>query len=789
MRDFNKWLIAAAVAMLGGLVGCSEDEMTKSAPDYDPNYKGSLTSESADYSFDANAVDQDITFTSDRDWTATMYSGGEVCTWASVSPSSGTVANPAIGRPEGEESETFTVTVHLDANESLDTARECSLQIATDNGTTYTVTFSQDYKLLDPSEIPDYDKYICPSSGNEHFSQGAEYMLRHDAYYSWHRMKQSEHFFVFWSPEFGDDPNAESVDAAMRVDVDDLLEKAEMFFNTNVNVLKMATLGEGKSMLDNYKMQIYLIYQDEWLATGSGYDNKIGALWVNPSTCQPVGSTIGHEIGHSFQYQVYADKINMQGADDDLHHGFRYGFGPDGAGGCAFWEQCAQWQSLLDYPGELFGDHISVWQGNCHRHFNHEWQRYASYWMQTYWVEKFGIDAFGRIWQESEYPEDPLQTYQRLFLGGDQDALYADLYDYAAHMVYYDFKYSNFSSEVTVPDEMKGAYTTSLYKIGDLQYQVGYSTCPGTTGFNVIKLKVPEEGTTVTTTVAAIAPGSALAKHDSGEQVNGDGEVVSKTTVYNTQDNTTSNYRYGYVSIVGGMPVYSEMSSGANGSASLVVSAGTEELYFVIVATPDTYNRHYWNDDEGDDEQWPYSITLSGTDVDSYNEVIEVVIDPDSKPTDVSVTINVKGTESSTYEADHINLAYLDDAAICYAFCLTPEEIAAIFTAVNSSEAPSDDWAEGKIYVRLKQDDGTYCYADNCGGELGGFWCGATGNPDGWGENGRSYTKFHTIYDCEVGFMPEMLTAGETYPEIVEMVYTTGGQQYIATLNFNFIVE
>lgn len=55
-----------------------------------------------------------------------------------------------------------------------------------------------------------------------------------------------------------------------------------------------------------------------------------------PSTCHPVGSTIAHEIGHSFQYQVYADKVNKQGYPADLHHGFRYGFGPDGAGGCCF---------------------------------------------------------------------------------------------------------------------------------------------------------------------------------------------------------------------------------------------------------------------------------------------------------------------------------------------------------------------------------------------------------------------------------------------------------------------
>lgn len=102
-----------------------------------------------------------------------------------------------------------------------------------------------------------------------------------------------------------------------------------------------------------------MLYQTEWLATGSGYDNKIGALWVNPSTCQPVGSTIAHEIGHSFQYQVYCDKI-LQGNPDDLKCGFRYGY--EGSnGGNGFWEQCAQWQSYQDYPGELFANYHSTY--------------------------------------------------------------------------------------------------------------------------------------------------------------------------------------------------------------------------------------------------------------------------------------------------------------------------------------------------------------------------------------------------------------------------------------------
>lgn len=87
-------------------------------------------------------------------------------------------------------------------------------------------------------------------------------------------------------------------------------------------------------MLDKYKMEIYLLYQSEWLATGSGYDNVIGALWVNPSTCQPVGSTIAHEIGHSFQYMVFCDYLLQKGvpeqnrpsADATQGPGWRYGF-------------------------------------------------------------------------------------------------------------------------------------------------------------------------------------------------------------------------------------------------------------------------------------------------------------------------------------------------------------------------------------------------------------------------------------------------------------------------------
>ena len=55
-----------------------------------------------------------------------------------------------------------------------------------------------------------------------------------NAKFSFTRYKQSEHFFVFWEAGFGPDPNAISVPQNLRVDIDDLLEKAEIFYETYV---------------------------------------------------------------------------------------------------------------------------------------------------------------------------------------------------------------------------------------------------------------------------------------------------------------------------------------------------------------------------------------------------------------------------------------------------------------------------------------------------------------------------------------------------------------------------
>ncbi len=697
--------------MLGALAaaatGCSDDDMSKRHADFDPRYKGEIVPGEADFTVTADATSIDIPFSADMDWTAVVLDeAGETCTWATVSPA------------QGEAGADLHLTLTVQPNEDIHNSRIAQVTISTIKGETIVISVEQDYKvlLLDPADIKDYDKYLCPAAWNPHFENGPEYMLRHDAYYSWHRMKQSEHFFVFWSPEFGDNPNAESVPAAMRVDIDDLLAKAEQFFDTNINKLQMATLGENKSMLDNYKMEIYLIYQDEWLATGSGYDDSIGALWVNPSTCQPVGSTIAHEIGHSFQYQVYADKVNKQGFENNYDHGFRYGF-VNRDSGCGYWEQCAQWQAQRDYPEEqLDSYHFQVWLDNCHRHFHNEWMRYASYYLQTYWVNRSGLDAYGRIWKESVYPEDAIMTYTRLYNGNDYSQTREQLFDYAMKMATFDID----GVKEYAREDHQDRYDTKMYfNYVTGHYQISYKQCPGATGFNVIPLEVPNGGGEVTVDFEGLAAGSALHAKDKGTMVDGDGKAVGNTSNYNnTVADGNMGWRYGFVARTGDRRTYSETGKNRNGRLTFNVPAGTDYLYLVVQGSPEEYIGHAWNDNEADDAQFPYTIKLEGTDLAYYVEEVEPVYNLVDEY-NMTVTYEVKLSAPGQYGRGSVDLAA---QPILDFFGVSADELAEL---IHVGEMPSD----GIISLLAENTDGslnTTASANN------GFWLDADGNEGQW---------------------------------------------------------
>nr|WP_319571117.1 DUF4859 domain-containing protein [uncultured Draconibacterium sp.] len=591
--------------------------------------------------------------------------------------------------------------------------------------------------------------------------------------WSYARSQQSEHFIVFWEPNFGLDPNASNVPDAMRVNIDDLLAKAEIFFNVNVNTLGFAELGTGKSNLDNYKMQIYLLYQPEWLATGSGYDDKIGALWVNPSTCKPVGQTIAHEIGHSFQYQVYADLLAYGGIQNDLTRGFRYGFG--GNGGNGFWEQCAQWQSFQSYPEEAFSSYnFGEYMKNYHRHFGHEWHRYASYWLHYYWTDKHGIDFIGKLWREAVAPEDPIQAYMRI-TGLSVDEMNAELYDAVAHLVTWDI-----DAIRSIGNDYIGQYEYKFYEAQDGAYQVAYSKCPGTTGYNVIPLNVPEAGTVVTTSFTAIAPGSSLASGDPGEYI--DNETTATTSNYNSGELTRAGWRYGYVALLeSGERVYGEMNRESSADIEFTVPAGCKRLWFVVLGAPSTYEAHAWDELESNDDQWPYKVKFTNTDL-----LGNVVIDPNDEPQDLTLTYDISfAADAEAYSGTTVNLNNNGDInKVVQALTMQPSEISAALLAEKSTPQ------EGKIAFAAVDSDGSLNYNTTANGY--GFWFDSNGDVIGWGSDNDSkvFSEFTASnFEFSVGQFPGKSSAGDSYTIKEALVYQKDGKQYQVTFVFNITVN
>ena len=738
-RIFSYFFLLLATA---NFAACSSSEDSGSA-------SVAPTLSETEVNVECDATFYSLTVSSRTVWTATVETGGE---WLKLVSGKGT--GGASEKLSFEMTKNTTKQPRVANIKVSSGAASTSLKV-TQAGTTV--------EIMDQSQVKDFDKYYKPKEFN--FD-----MLRSDAKWSWFRSRQSEHFFVFWEAGFGDDPNSSELPQGMRVDIDDLLKKAEQFYKTNINRLGMVVTGQGKSYLDQYKMEIYLLYQTEWLATGSGYDDTIGALWVNPSTCQPVGSVIGHEIGHSFQYQTYCDNVK-NGAANDFKSGFRYGY--EGSnGGCGFWEQCAQWQSYQDYPQQALNDDWNaVWYQQCHRHFEHEWQRYASYYLQYYWTELHGDKTLGRIWNESKYPEDASGAYMRIF-GVNYENYKKQLFAYAQRCVTFDFDgtRSYFTNQNTL-------YKTTLYN-QDGYYQIGYEQCPQPTGFNVINLEVPAAGTKVTVSMEALKAGSKLPDADPGNQVDGDFKVVGNTTNYNKVGSDQA-IAYGFVALKeDGSRDYSEMSlTDAKGTAVYTVPAKTKMLYLVVQGAPKSYRQCPWDEKEETDMQCPYRFKIDGTDL--YGNFS---IDETKDPADVAFTFDVKcNAASEDYIQGSIQLQGSDLKKMAQAFVMQPSVLSGATLPIAAGQTAEP--AEGKVALGLIQSDGkiTYQYTANVG-----FWCNAKGDLDNWGDTAPVYVEYDKdSFTLTYGHRFGVSKAGEKYVLKPVLVYTKGGKQYKATLTLN----
>ncbi|MDR2130142.1 MAG: DUF6055 domain-containing protein [Odoribacteraceae bacterium] len=418
--------------------------------------------------------------------------------------------------------------------------------------------------------------------------------------WSYHRMASSENIVVFWEPGFGDDPNAASLPSDLRFDVHDLLAKGEQFYAFYRDSLRFIEPGESRT--DSLKMIVRALYQTDWAAYGGGYDYVIGALWVNPATMHPVGQTIAHEFGHTFQYQVYCDG--------------KYGYnntsiGPNPGAVGFFWEICAQYMSWQLYPDltSQVGDFIA----KSNMGFAHEWTRYQAFYLVEYWRVLHGLDFLSRVWREATYGEDPVETYKKV-TGVTQAKFNDEVWESACHNLTWDYPQGHAYRQVIDASTAASKAKWYTHKTKLLAEPDGYwivapdiiaTTDPGTSlidqgtlaphdyGYNAIPLNVPSVGTTVSV----------------------DFKGVRGDTRYRTSDDARAGWRYGFVGVKsdGWTPVYGPIYRDDEGNASFTVTETLSRLWLVVSGAPTTHDPHVWDDNTANDEEYPYKVKFSNT--------------------------------------------------------------------------------------------------------------------------------------------------------------------------------
>lgn len=495
-----------------------------------------------------------------------------------------------LSRESGEGSTNYKLTVEVKPNNHQEPRTATIIFKSGATVKVVSVTQKQGAMILDPSQVKDYYKIYIPQDQKSHG------FLNSSKQWFFGRSAQSEHFIIFWEKEYGEygDTTPKDAPRPFTVDVDALLAWAEKCFDYYCNILYFVDHGKGKSYTDKYKMHIRLVHSTEWKAEGFGVDDVIGVLAVNPDAAVDK-STLAHEIGHIFQYQVYCDQVLNNEVSNNYHSGWRYEIGSIG---CGFWEQTSQWQSFVMCPDQTLsnwyfdayknpvettdGADLGCFVSNCHRHFLHEVMRYSSYFFHYFITDKYGMDAIGRIWRASRYPEDALQAYMKLF-NLSVSEFNRDIYDYAAKCVTWDFKDTR-DEGLKHLDKISWKYS----KTSDGFYKVSDARSPEATGFNVIKLKSVKAGSNLTIDLEGLSE-----KADAGWTVGFVG--LDKNNVRHYSE-----------------PASADKASGYKATAEWTVPEGCTKVWAVVACTPGKYYSHGWDNNLANDVTWPYQIKVSG---------------------------------------------------------------------------------------------------------------------------------------------------------------------------------
>ncbi len=241
----------------------------------------------------------------------------------------------------------------------------------------------------------------------------------------WKRSAETRDLIFMWERGFGSDlqnpPALEGKPMAFNLSL--LMERVQTFYDFFRDTLAFILPG---SKADRYKMMVMVMYSLDGTAYGGTYDDFIGGLWVAPNRIQDqTMNCMAHELGHSFQLQIPADKTG------------------EAWGGSGFFEMTSQWMLWQVNPWWLRDEnyHFEAFKTLTHKAYLSMENIYHSPYVIQWWSDLHGRKSIGQLYREGRRGEDPVMTYQRKY-GLSQQAFCREMLQGYQHLVNMDFSHA-----------------------------------------------------------------------------------------------------------------------------------------------------------------------------------------------------------------------------------------------------------------------------------------------------------------------------------------------------------
>lgn len=580
--------------------------------------------------------------------------------------------------------------------------------------------------------------------------------------YTWSRSRsiENDNVIVLWDKYYGSTaPNELSTSDAYYVDIEDLLAKCEAFYQLESS--QLGFVDPETSNVSKYKIMVLMNHTTTWTCYGGGYDYMVPALWLNPSTCKPVGSAVAHEVGHSFHYMCYSE-ASEHGTKSGVEAGFHTALGK----GQCIWETTANWQALQSYPEEIFTlSGTGSYFARTHNYaFSHEWHRYQAYMFLMYLTEYYNdVKTVANVWNQTMTAVSDFNQALMANKNLSVEELYKLHFNFALHCPTYDMEACK-----SYRDSYIGNFNYHAVLIGDSTYQVALASCPQSTGFNVIPLKVPAAGTEVTTDFTALRANTLLADGDPAEYINGNGVLTTSSQIrYNNVSKASQRaFRLGYVFLMNdGTTQYAAQDSlyctGAGvktAHVSVTVPENVKQMWLVVSPTPKVYFQHQWDESISGDDMWPYQVHFNGTDLTSHATVYAEPTLDDRALGDVTLTYDVTFplTSGTDHSGTSVAINGIAEKQLGTALQLTLDDLNSKLVSYSST-GPS----AGQVMFYAAKDGALVKSASTANGY--GHWFSITGSVCAYA-SGYIYSEYYpTTATFYIGQYPGKCSSSRTY--------------------------